>query len=121
MMSAEPLHVQVARAIGWDDIECVGWLPCNPPMAVYQGRKPDGIPILLARDQIPRFDTDWAATGPLIEKHGIGIDKRKAGWAATFFPEHLWETFVEMDDLPLVAVCRLIVTLSKAGKLKSDL
>jgi hypothetical protein len=118
-----PLHVQVAEALGcrprlcvgcdadgtnrrtWWDCECGDWAHCGGPDTPTQ--------------DVSRYDTDWSATGPLIEKYGIGIE---------LWEDNQWRVWYESDDLSmdihgdvgnsvLVAVCRLILALGKAGKL----
>jgi hypothetical protein len=102
---ARPLHVRVAEALGMKPADM------NLFPAGYVDSYAD----------IPRYDTDWSATGPLIEKYGICLDKGP-DWAA--FPR---EPFIFSDDVerpcvvhaatPLIAVCFLILALKEAGKL----
>lgn len=119
----KPLHVLVAEALGWSGP--VRYPTIETPGA-YTGIDADGIQrydafhpgIKSGARQIPRYDTDWSATGPLIEKFGIGVDLRGAGWAASKFPDDFsWPGLVEVSAAPLVAVCNLILTLKNAGKL----
>lgn len=94
----KPLHVQVAEALGtmsvpWAEAQEIGYDP-------------------------DYYDTDWEATGPLIEKYGFWL-RRLDGVVVK------WDAF-RNDDLPtprgegdtaLEAVCRLILALHKAGEL----
>jgi hypothetical protein len=95
----KPLHMQVAEALGTVNSQEV------PPWHYVT----------------PRYDTSWSATGPLIEKYEIGIDKREAGWCATsvepdFSCVHRADP--EFADTPLIAVCHLLLALKAAGKLE---
>ena len=71
MAETEPLHVRVARALGckpWvcenecGDSFCNGRWYCPCPGKEHAGLEMDDI--------VARYDTDWAATGPLIERFG---------------------------------------------------
>jgi hypothetical protein len=104
-VSEKPLHVEVAEALGyevkfnvdpagsmdsWEMRECVQWV------------------------LVPRYDLDWSATGPLIEKYGICQYLNCGAW-------HSY-TASDGDDCgdgatPLESLCRLILALGKAGKL----
>lgn len=62
------------------------------------------------RDVLARYDTDWGATGPLIEKYKIDVF---APWGGAE-----WEASSEFHGkpdgegpTPLIAVCRLILKL----------
>ncbi len=104
----KPLHVQVAEVLGWkvDPNHYDGW----------KGEKPDA----LGEWYVPDFTTDWSATGPLIEEHGISLKwvvDRYGGvhWIAFKATQPEWTS---SDALrPLEAVCGLILELGKAGKL----
>lgn len=79
------------------------------------------------------YDTDWSATGPLIEKYHIGISYGSApSWEAG--ERHpiapgwwcYWPSPLDGPDdpvatghyaTPLIAVCELILKLKEAGKL----
>ena len=60
----------------------------------------------------PHYDTDWSATGPLIERYRVSL---------TSTPDEWWAVrsgFNGQDGpTPLIAACNLILTLHKAGKL----
>lgn len=132
----KPLHVKVAEALGWT---CIGQDEWNPHL--WRGCVPwatghaTGTPTLdppwpscvgkwtLAGGYLPLFDTDWAVTGPLIEKYGIrlyepgyAIGEDRSMWTADIAdgPMLRWQSW---GRTPLLAVCGLIV--SRAGKLKA--
>jgi hypothetical protein len=78
----------------------------------------------------PRYDTDWSATGPLIERYNMHLSKwnhatgERAWWyAAVWGPaeEYGQERKVETGghETPLIAVCHLILALKEAGKLEA--
>ena len=116
----KPLHVQVAEALGWrglrvcggDDRGCADWVGAEPGQPLdFSGDDGD------ASGHVPRYDTDWSATGPLIEKYGVAswIDPQGI-WHAISLPssgEH------RDGDTPLEAVCSLLLALHKAGKLNA--
>jgi hypothetical protein len=109
----KPLHVRVAEVLGWTkartpigfrgEVWCAvpprGW----PREAGPQYNGPGGETV------IPLFDTDWSATGPVIEKYGIGVWK---DWPTSTDP---WTAHVDKGDAKeygataLLAVCNLIV------------
>lgn len=105
-MSDKPLHVRVAEALGWTYI----WLDED----VWCGTDPAGNAC-----SILCYDTDWAATGPLIEKYEIQIDKRGAGWCASAFDEANFAHLADpaFAETPLIAVCNLILALKEEGNL----
>jgi hypothetical protein len=133
-----PLHVRVAEALGckpeggpdeWlcgckDRTHGVGG-PCRHPW------------------EVPAYDTDWAATGPLIERYGITIEAPERHcddpeghdclqWKA-YHPDSCFKCHkypeppcasgeCDLDPrgagaAPLIAVCNLILALHEAGKL----
>jgi hypothetical protein len=118
----KPLHVRVAEALGW--LECPDepgmWHPpgvrCDPDRLVGEDiyacdEHAEGA------DLLPEYDTDWSATGPLIERVGIdvGLDRPGLWTAAICQPDKdLMEAY---GPSPLVAVCNLILALHAAGKL----
>ncbi len=118
----KPLHVQVAEALGWKRDEACSLMP---PERCYGSGVMDG-----KRCCVSRYDTDWSATGPLIEKHKINLSKGNRGkwFATTIDPDgepscwHLGEEcgFAPCgceSSTPLIAVCNLILMLTKEGKL----
>ena len=99
------LHVQVAIVLGWTDAE-VGSHPW-PAFGIPPG-KTDYFNIA----PIPRYDTDWSATGPLIEQLDITLDRR------IDVDRDEWEAFAYAHapkvcgTTPLLAVCYLILQLA---------
>jgi len=110
----QPLHVRVARALGWIYCQRRGfhgeWLGCPPTPGGRWGPGwgPDR--------EIPAYDTDWAATGPSIKEHRISLTLGECTrhqecsdlYCATN-PDHRKDDCV--DHEPLVAVCNLLVAL----------
>lgn len=125
-MSERPLHVRVAEAIGWtrcrlDHADV--WIGMAPGYDDYAYN-------------VPRYDTDWSVTGPLIERLRFGIDgpagREDPAWASppregdpalstwqawTCSAETAWEIETAEGSSPLDAVCNLILALHAAGKL----
>ncbi len=129
-MSEKPLHVQVAEALGCRLARGASksgefWI-CDCPQGPYEDVPHGNEWSQRCRAEIHRYDTDWAATGPLIKQHKIsllycwpgdvGQDGFifRAGWGRD--ENGNWE-FVGDDATPLIAVCNLILNLKKAGKL----
>lgn len=111
MIDEKPLHVRVADALGFqcfeygDHWEAEFGNECKP---------------------IPRYDTDWSAAGPLIERI------REEGWMVGVSSDNGDEWIAWKDDIgqfrphetyrgrgptPLLAVCNLLLALKAAGKL----
>jgi hypothetical protein len=128
-VSDKPLHVAVAEALGcepeWDE-ESGYWLcSCADEAHVDPEEHRQEPPIVW------NYDTDWSATGPLVELFKIEIfyrepsphldaifgDKQET-WGAThdFSPEPQLGACYE--STPLIAVCNLILALHAAGKLQ---
>lgn len=75
-------------------------------------------------DELPRYDEDWRAIGPVIEKMGISLvrdQNRAASWVA-FTHDSDWIDPLAVDvrvresvegPTPLVAACRLVLALAK--------
>jgi hypothetical protein len=113
-MSDKPLHVRVAEALGSMVRLQEGWW-----------ERLDGAIWTAA---IPRYDTDWSATGPLIEKYGITVTpgsclgQFKSPWVAArdFVAEcDGWASDEDADGpTPLLAACNLLLALKAAGKLE---
>ena len=127
-MSEKPLHVQVAEALGWE--ECIPFSVYGVKDGSWVGddpRKKADSP----GDFVPEYDTDWAATGPLIEKYGISViqpdehapERADGQWIAGSGGAHGWDDGSLCMDCyaggvtPLIAVCNLILLLAKEGKL----
>jgi hypothetical protein len=106
-----PLHVRVAEALGWVDMR-----PRSED-GLWGGQAPD---VSWPWTSPPRYDTDWSATGPLIEKYGIRVELTGP---VVIHPIGKWRAdygFGEHDGFgatPLLAVCNLILALKDAGKL----
>lgn len=114
-----PLHVRTAEALGFKTrnakapdgpdvwmLQCARHRPPNPGESPNEWRA------------VPRYDTDWAATGPFIERFGIdvtqvGVPVKEYGWHAEVFGEGLGG-----GATPLVAICNLLLVLHAAGKLE---
>jgi hypothetical protein len=62
---------------------------------------------------IKRYDTDWSATGPIIERFGISLRREASGWDARV--DNMLAT--DHNETPLLAVCHLIIALAEAGRL----
>jgi len=91
-MTEEPLDVQVARALGWTDFTKDGYYSAHPPY----------------------YSTDWSATGPLIVKYGICLQRNSD---STWWAGVLGRPYMVLDTLALPTVCKVILALGKADKL----
>lgn len=139
-MSDKPLHVRVAEALGWTDCRRCGDIAA-PWASGWEGR-PKNEPYIIGDERagwrtVPRYDLEWGATGPIIWRNGIGLfsyGKRAKSWSATWYSETKpcgecgrdkevrvqWPRLDSMSNHcedPLVAVCHLILELSRAGTL----
>jgi len=122
-MTEKPLHVRVAEALGCRTrhLRNAIWLcGCDKDhnSSDYGGN-------------VPPYDTDWSATGPLIEKYKIMLwpwnetawcAERRVDLGVPADPERPLETGPSSDswvkgETPLIAVCNLILWLKEAGKL----
>lgn len=125
MSDEKPLHVRVAQALGWTIIEHVDGL--------WRGLTPQDPRLGKIHCMVARYDTNWGATGPLIEKCGINLERvftpEGVRWKASKWfgeeAEHLpglegieEEVLDASGDTPLVAVCYLLLVLAVHGKLK---
>mgnify|MGYP000884990453 FL=1 len=124
MSDDRPLHVRVAEALGWtylgpSEVED-GW-EGEPPDAFEL--LPDGIRRRLDQHVgVPRYDLDWSATGPLIERFKLNLYPWSDGsWVAdSDFSAATAVLSVDMEGsgaTPLIAVCNLVLALAAAGKL----
>jgi len=129
-MTEKPLHVQVAEAVGWTKLVGipappfgVAWVGDPPPIVLVGRPSPTQGPTTP-----PRYDTDWSATGPLIEKSRISlrywIDRWEAGHS--YYQKDseqkkdridAWDHQGTSRHSPLLAVCNLILLLKETGKL----
>jgi hypothetical protein len=122
----KPLHVRVAEAIRGADFyipvegaEIGKMMPTLghrvPPRAAREGDFwfEAGNEIVM----VPRYDSDWSATGPLIERLDITLsrepDPDRDYWEAR---AHASSVKAKADS-PLQSVCYLILELAKQGKL----
>lgn len=125
-MSDRPIHVQVAEALGWTEVFCAAglWLGTTPSPEAGDSDWTGYI--------VPDFDTDWSATGPLIEKYEVSLAEDGCGhtldekWhaEADYYQEDgseeyggHWDSVDARGSTPLLSVCHLILALAKAGKL----
>ena len=107
-----PLHVRVAEALGWTELE-----PDANEAGHWGGTSPPGgnhmLPIQFS-GIVPRYDIDWEATGPLIERLKMRVGPVR-------FDGPTWEAVAHGSWVnaltPLVAVCLLILDLQAARKL----
>lgn len=127
----EPLHVKVAEALGARNVrydigasavdEDERWFAewpegCSLPPECRSLDPNDDISSLYY-DAIPRYDTDWSALGPVIERYSINLEANGDGtWGAHTYPGGT-SIFDESGPTPLLAACSLILSLSAAGKL----
>lgn len=115
----KPLHVLVAEALGWSYIGPGNSMNIADPGIGY----PPLTPIVGHKEPIPHYDTDWAATGPLIERFKMDVWYRPGGvfgdaeWAAV--SDHEADTGMQAGATPLLAACNLILALHTAGVLHS--
>jgi hypothetical protein len=121
-MTEEPeLYVQVAEALGWTDVQ-----PCGnimlPDSSFYDGRPP-GAAVIIGSPQegrciVPRYDIDWSATGPILERLRLGLIPLIAphvGFTASCHTED--DLLFEYGATPLIAACNLLLELKKDEKL----
>lgn len=121
----KPLHVRVAEALGCVpepfDNRQLGWL-CQCLDFVHGDEEFEGSDRCWVKD----YDTDWSATGPLIEKYGITLVNEGPTWHACGRDDHKgiemtaggWHDGpVVYQETPLLAVCNLILILKETGKL----
>jgi hypothetical protein len=70
----------------------------------------------------PRYDTDWSATGPEIERFKLDVwhvpaDMPIPGMSLRWRATCERAEGSEEGDTPLIAICNLILALHAAGKL----
>lgn len=122
----KPLHFMVAEALGWTKVIRMddGWECGIPPGGVNYR--------LLGRDlgkhvAVPQYDTDWAATGPLVERFEISIMREKWkndwGWTVQMLvhnnPKIRSRTYSTLPGETLLqGICKIIVNAHEAGQLK---
>lgn len=122
----KPLHVQVAKALGWTDIyENADFEPDNMAYgpSTYTGKDPaDG-----QTKKIPDYGSTFCATGPLIVHYGIllgpeyevvdGLFVFANKWGAKLGSDRTGETIV-YGPSACETVARLIVSLHERGELQ---
>ena len=123
MADEKPLHVRVAEALGlptepsqhaWDEA-AEGYRACTRcnQSAGWNSPEPEWC--------ASRYDTDWSATGPLIERLRIALTPIPYGgrilWRA--HPHDFGDkTYLDVQHYtPLEAVCLAILALADAGRL----
>lgn len=120
-MADKPLHVQVAEVMGWTSCHFApngnrtGWGGTDEP--AWVGTQPDSP---MVNVEVPHYDTDWSATGPLIEKYAVSVCPASKAWWSASWPgsEDINQTnFSSYGPTPLIALCNLILALHKAGGL----
>lgn len=116
-MSDKPLHVQVAEALGCSVMEVAGVWYDEAEVDAAEARHDS-----FSARPIPHYDTDWSATGPLIEKYKITLEHYEEpgffNWRASTADVdcNKWDAPIT-GETPLLAVCHLILALKEAGKL----
>lgn len=136
-MSEKPLHVQVAVALGWPEPEYIcdeGHDPSRPIVAWRECHREHGEYGVCDHVwhcgehrfyKAPRYDTDWSATGPLIEEHQISVtpDVSYDRWIAVkgqvaekHGESRVWGVDgpvgpAASGDTVLIAVCNLLLVL----------
>lgn len=101
--SEKPLHVLVAEALGWSNLH-------ERTEGHWWGKDPYGGMSLA----VPIYERSWCSVGPILERIKVSLD-------APNMPEQPWSAYAATchadGNTPCEAVARLIVTLSKEGKL----
>lgn len=141
-MDEKPLHVRVAEALGWSDLKAMELVPSG--IAQWWGKPPDdwvrqnglfvgdidreGRRVTLTPNYglVPRYDADWAATGPLIAHLGLDVTERDPGLFVAGVSAYRGVRSDEDPGWPLEgtgpghlgAVCDLILKLKSAGQLE---
>lgn len=124
MTDPRPLHVRVATALGWTELveshTPPMWLGTPPPeLSGYGYQYISAIDrerrvITVGSGSVPHYDTDWQATGPLIERLRIRVAPGPTRWCAVIEARGI---FCRYGDTPLESVCLLLISLHEAGKL----
>lgn len=118
MAEDKPLHVRVAEALG-----CLVLTKADSAMR-YRCGCDDGEHQGTTWDAVLRYDTEWSATGPLIERYSFHVQPMPPTFTAQpwgAFLAHIDGASSVVGDgygpTPLIAVCNLILALHEAGKL----
>lgn len=131
----KPLHVQVAEALGCAPKLLYGEWQCGcPEVRGAHYRRPHAAHAFHEEcchshsglgcdpDSLARYDTDWSVTGPLIKRFRLcliaewRIDTGSI-WVARSFHGGDFSHSECAGSTPPLAICGLILALSKAGKL----
>lgn len=133
-MEEKPLHVKVAEALGWSAFKSKHeyWIITEPdgtrhedgfgrPNPKFNSETGEKLPEMQWWHEYdpPHYDTDWSATGPLIEKYGLELIK---GYDCYHCSTNFGDGGVAQEEegygpTPLIAICKAILSLKEAGKL----
>jgi hypothetical protein len=126
MVDKRPLHIRVADALGWtgltsatigDDGEhWLGKPPATLPGAysfVEAINRKERI-LTIGSGSVPRYDTDWSATGPIIERLRIELDS-DLPWSAALFFDRRGDFHSGGGPTALLAVCNLLLSIHARG------
>lgn len=120
-MKDRPLHVRVAEALGCTTVteshpKGIDYWACECPGALHGDNMADEGDGMIK--WLPRYDIDWHATGPLIQRIQILIqppmfaDEGDNMWAATGPWRPAESRRLVKGETPLIAVCNLILALN---------
>ena len=104
MSTDTPLHVLVSNALGWTDLHTVE--------GKFWGLEPTG----KLKMQIPRYDSSFCSTGPVMERFRIGVMWDHGQWIAQYSTPEGHDQY-QGGDSPSQAVSRMVVHLHKKGLL----
>jgi len=128
-MMEKPIHVRVAEALGWTNLtETPPPLPGMDPH--WLGDPPEWYArshtqyvadidyakrtLTIRTGSIPRYDTDWSATGPLLERFNISIvPAPHGGYVALELrgrSPHIEVPFHRSEPTMLQAACALLIS-----------
>lgn len=110
----KPLHVQVAEKLGCKPVcEQMGtdYWACFCLMREHTENDENTFP---SPNTAYRYDLDWSATGPIIERLGLGVYLAADGWRARKSDRAVHINSVRHAS-PLLAVCNLILALPDAA------
>ena len=115
MTDERPLHVRVAAALGWTYLSPgeVGW-EGEPPAWDERAKIPRRLDQHIG---VPDYDTEWSATGPLIERLGIRLGRdpgMREPWDASRL---VADAYTSSGRTALEAVCHFLLELDAVGEL----
>jgi hypothetical protein len=123
-----PLRARVAQALGCAPRLFGGEWICECLDRQHACDGVDGAP--REGESIESYDTDWSATGPLIEKYRVQVTPcvYVHGPGGEGGCDHKWTAVnLNTDDeasigegvgeTPLIAICNLLLSLAEVGKL----